>query len=84
MAVVFNDSGLCGNLRLHHFYRHDPARVSIPLALRSANQSASRMTWSIPHRSSDSTDAPIRGHGRRRNNLERDPVPAGLGKGVRP
>jgi hypothetical protein len=42
------------------------ARVSIPLALRSANQSASRITWNIvPHPSSDATPAPIRDHGRR-------------------
>src|SRR5450755_1418242 len=42
------------------------ARVSIPLALRSANQSASRITWNIvPHLSSDATPAPIRDHCRR-------------------
>ena len=37
------------------------ARVSIPLALRSANQSASRIRWKIvPHLSSYATRAPIR------------------------
>ena len=42
------------------------ARVSIPLALRSANQSASRITWNIvPRQSTDATHAAIRGHGRR-------------------
>jgi hypothetical protein len=41
--------------------------VSIPLALRSANQSASLITWNIvPHLSSDATPAPIRDHGRRK------------------
>ena len=43
MAVVLNDSGLCGDLRLHHFYRHDPSERSEPSTPRSSSGLQSRL-----------------------------------------